>query len=43
MACAAFNLEMGGNTPKASAVKKKIFFGLDLIKILKISPGIKNI
>jgi hypothetical protein len=27
MACAGVNKEMGGNTPKASQVKKKIFLG----------------
>jgi hypothetical protein len=27
IACSFVNLEIGGNTPKASAVKKKIFFG----------------
>ena len=28
-ACAGVNLEIGGRTPYASAVKKNIFFGLD--------------
>jgi hypothetical protein len=27
MACPGVNLEIGGNTPNASQVRKKIFFG----------------
>jgi hypothetical protein len=39
MACSLVSLEIGGKTPKASAVRKKMFFGalpMDGVAILSI-------